>query len=86
MSLVTQVFSPQPASKSKAGDFEDILLVHGMGSASTAWRLLLPELRKHFRVITVDLPGHGRTPYFKGTAMDPISLAHQIHDEMNSLS
>lgn len=90
MSLVTQVFSPLTGVK-RSGDvareeFEDILLVHGMGSASTAWRLLLPELRKHFRVITIDLPGHGRSPYAKGMAMDPISLAHMIHDEMSSIS
>ena len=38
-----------------------IILIHGMGSASTAWQLVVPELSKTHRVITVDLPGHGET-------------------------
>jgi pimeloyl-ACP methyl ester carboxylesterase len=65
---------------------EDIVLIHGMGSASTAWRLLVPELRRNFRVITVDLPGHGKTPFQKGLAMDPISLASMVADTVNRVS
>jgi protein-tyrosine-phosphatase len=33
-----------------------------MGSAATAWKPLIPKLIDKFEVITVDLPGHGKTP------------------------
>ena len=81
MRLETQII---PSTKKGACD--DIVLIHGMGSASTAWRLLIPELRRHFRVITVDLPGHGKTPFRTGTPMDPISLAHMVVETVDRTS
>jgi pimeloyl-ACP methyl ester carboxylesterase len=45
------------------GNGPALLLVHGMGSASTAWKIITPELAKKFTVVTIDLPGHGETPY-----------------------
>jgi pimeloyl-ACP methyl ester carboxylesterase len=65
---------------------EDIVLIHGMGSASTAWQLLIPPLRQHFRIITVDLPGHGKTPYRDGMAMDPVSLADMVNQSVSKVS
>ena len=37
------------------GEGDPLLLIHGMGSASTAWKLVKPELRRDYKVITVDL-------------------------------
>jgi pimeloyl-ACP methyl ester carboxylesterase len=45
------------------GSGQAIVLIHGMGSAATAWKPIIPELAKQFEVITIDLPGHGRSPY-----------------------
>ncbi len=42
-----------------AGDGPDLLLVHGTGSSLETWRGLLPTLAGDFRVVAVDLPGHG---------------------------
>lgn len=39
-----------------------LFLTHGIGAAKNAWRLLLPELSKHFTVVTYDLRGHGNSP------------------------
>ena len=55
-----------------------IALIHGMGSAATAWKPLTPRLLNHFNVITVDLPGHGESAFTKGQAMDPASIAEQV--------
>ena len=55
-----------------------ILLIHGMGSAATAWKPLTPRLLDQFNVITVDLPGHGESGFTKGQAMDPSSIAEQV--------
>jgi pimeloyl-[acyl-carrier protein] methyl ester esterase len=38
-----------------------LVLIHGWCMSSDIWNLLLPELAETFRVITVDLPGHGRS-------------------------
>lgn len=44
------------------------LLLHGTGAATHSWRDLMPLLAKNYRVIAVDLPGHGFT---KGTGQRP---------------
>src|SRR5579883_693349 len=36
-----------------------MLLVHGAGASSHSWRRLMPLLATHYRVLAVDLPGHG---------------------------
>ena len=38
---------------------EVILFIHGMGSGVPVWRKNIPELKKQFRCIALDLPGHG---------------------------
>jgi pimeloyl-ACP methyl ester carboxylesterase len=39
------------------------LLVHGVMSSSRNWRVLGPELaQRGYRVVAVDLPGHGQSP------------------------
>jgi magnesium chelatase accessory protein len=45
----------------EAGDGPVCLLLHGTGAATHSWRDLLPMLSEHYRVIAVDLPGHGFT-------------------------
>lgn len=37
------------------------LLLHGTGAATHSWRDLMPLLARHYRVISLDLPGHGFT-------------------------
>lgn len=60
------------------GSGEPIVLIHGMGSAATAWKPIIPALSKEFEVFTVDLPGHGQTPLNKLQPMDPASLAKLV--------
>ena len=38
-----------------------LLLIHGLGGSGRDWGLQLPALRQHFRTITIDLRGHGRS-------------------------
>lgn len=37
------------------------LLIHGTGASSHSWRGLAPLLAPHFRLLSLDLPGHGFT-------------------------
>ena len=66
------------------GSGDPLVLIHGMGSASTAWKPVRSLLNKDFTVITIDLPGHGKTPYVKGQPMDPHSLGTYVLDQLSS--
>ena len=59
-----------------------LVLVHGLGSAGTIWKSLTPQLIKHFKVIAIDLPGHGVAPIHKDEKVDPKSLAKAIVEEI----
>lgn len=45
----------------------------------------MPALAEAFEVITLDLPGHGHTPWIAGTAMDPASLAGYVDATLGTL-
>ncbi len=53
------------------GEGDVVLLVHGLGSSSEDWELQLPVLTPSYRVIAVDLRGHGRSSKPEG----PYSIA-----------
>jgi magnesium chelatase accessory protein len=38
-----------------------MLLIHGTGASTHSWRKVMPLLAEHYRVLAVDLPGHGFT-------------------------
>jgi len=71
--------------RSQSPGKEVLLLIHGMGSASTAWQLIIDDLENFFTVVTVDLPGHGFTPMDQTQQMDPQALAISVLETMNSL-
>ena len=45
----------------KTGEGPILLLIHGTGAATHSWRGLVPLLKAHFRIVAIDLPGHGFT-------------------------
>jgi 3-oxoadipate enol-lactonase len=53
------------------GEGDVVLLIHGLGSSSADWELQLPVLTSRYRVIAVDLRGHGESSKPAG----PYSLA-----------
>lgn len=67
------------------GSGDPIVLVHGLGSASTVWKPIRPSLERDFTVITVDLPGHGKSTYSKGQPMDPHSLALYVSEQLSAI-
>ena len=40
-----------------------LLLLHGFGISFNIWTELSPRLRDHFKLVTVELPGIGRSPF-----------------------
>src|SRR3954464_14976062 len=45
----------------EAGNGEPMILLHGTGGHIEAYARNIPELSKHFRVICIDMVGHGYT-------------------------
>lgn len=43
------------------GEGKPLLLLHGFTGSKESWRGVIPSLAKTWRVIAVDLPGHGQT-------------------------
>jgi pimeloyl-ACP methyl ester carboxylesterase len=43
------------------GTGKPLILVHGLGSSTLDWEYQVPELSKHYRVISLDVRGHGRS-------------------------
>jgi pimeloyl-[acyl-carrier protein] methyl ester esterase len=49
-----------------AGDGPPLILLHGWGLNLRVWDSLLPRLVEHFKVVAIDLPGHGRSAWRNG--------------------
>jgi pimeloyl-ACP methyl ester carboxylesterase len=69
-----------------------LLLLHGFGRTGSDWKPFISELSKDHRVITMDLPGHGRSDWMdttdvylhKRAAEYIIGLLDQLHiDSIN---
>ncbi len=50
------------------GNGPDVLLLHGAGASTHSWARLIPYLADRYRVIALDLPGHGWTRSPRGRA------------------
>src|SRR5262245_16814988 len=48
-------------SSSSGKGAKTLIFVHGWTCDDTSWAEQVPELSKHYRVITLDLPGHGKS-------------------------
>ncbi|UTW64286.1 alpha/beta hydrolase [bacterium SCSIO 12741] len=48
-------------SYSVSGSGLNVVLLHGFLESSSMWKGMVPELSKKFKVITIDLPGHGES-------------------------
>lgn len=52
-----------PLHVTTTGTGPDLVLLHGWGAHSAVWSLLRQRLNQHFRVTSIDLPGHGESAY-----------------------
>jgi magnesium chelatase accessory protein len=65
---------------------ETVLLVHGTGASSHSWRDLAPLLASKYRVVTIDLPGHGFTGSMSSGAASLPGVAGKIAALLQSLA
>jgi 3-oxoadipate enol-lactonase len=62
------------------GDGAPLFLIHGIGASRQSWEGLVGHLRPHFRCISYDLRGHGKSP----TPEPPYHL-DQLVDDLEAL-
>lgn len=67
------------------GSGPDIVLLHGWGLNLRVWDSLGALLEESFRVILVDLPGHGRSEW-NPKARTPAEQAWQVHSALEAIS
>jgi pimeloyl-ACP methyl ester carboxylesterase len=70
---------PTSTSHTAFGRGTPIVLLHGLGSGSEDWLQTARHLARHFRVVLVDLPGHGESdmpePFSLDRAVAALDLA-----------
>ncbi|MGI9463978.1 MAG: alpha/beta fold hydrolase, partial [Aestuariivirgaceae bacterium] len=62
------------------GDGPPLFLIHGIGAARDAWRLMVPLLAENYTCITYDLRGHGTSP-----VPDKLFELDQLVDDLEAL-
>ena len=63
----------------------DLVLLHGWSVNLGIWDTVVPLLVPYFRVITIDLPGHGRSPW-DPKSLTPAAQAWRVHETLASLT
>ncbi len=69
----------------KKGAGPVIVLLHGFSSDKNDWVRFVRYLPEKYRIIALDLPGHGENVQTRLERYDPSSLSHGIADIINSL-
>ena len=67
------------------GRGRDLVLLHGWGMNLRVWDELARTLARRFRVIAIDLPGHGRSDW-DPQAVTPAAQAWRVHETLSPLT
>ncbi len=68
-----------------AGAGPDVVLLHGTGAATHSWHQLLPMAATRYRVIAVDLPGHGFTSRHRREALTLAGISRDLSELLTHL-
>jgi pimeloyl-[acyl-carrier protein] methyl ester esterase len=67
------------------GTGPDVVLLHGWSLNLRVWDGLVREFAANFRLIVIDLPGHGRSDWDPG-ASSPAAQAWRVHETLAALT
>ena len=65
------------------GQGEAVLLVHGFGASHSTWDAMRPALKERYRVLALDLPGHGFSDKYPGDYSMP-AIARKVLKVLDS--
>lgn len=64
---------------------ETVLMIHGYSADKTVWMRFAPHFTDRYRVMVLDLPGHGETPFDPALRYDTMSQAQRVLKAMDAL-
>src|SRR3990167_2970127 len=67
-------------------DAKTIILVHGFSASLHTWEPWVNNLKRDYRVITIDLPGHGLSRCIDNDAIGPAQFVETINRVANTRS
>ncbi len=56
-----------------SGEGDSLLFIHGFGFDSSIWNKIQSLLIPYYQVITIDIPGFGKSPFDKNASLDSIA-------------
>lgn len=65
-SVLTRGAAAPPLFYRQEGAGRPVVLIHGVGADSSSWDEIAPQLAQNFRVLRLDLRGHGRSGRIEG--------------------
>lgn len=65
---------------------ETVVMIHGYSADKTVWLRFAPPFTAHYRVLVIDLPGHGETPFDPALKYDTLSQATRVLQAMDALN
>ena len=82
--MKTTIYKNIKISYSETGKGTAMVLLHGFLENQTMWNTLVPELSKKYRVITIDLLGHGATEClgYVHSMEDQADMVHHVLQEL----
>ena len=82
--LKTAIYKKEKVTYSDKGKGRVVVLLHGFLGSHEIWKPVADNLSKSYRVISIDLPGHGQTPCF-GYAHSMDLMAKCVKSVLDSL-
>lgn len=64
---------------------ETVLMIHGYSSEKTVWMRFASHFTDKYRVLILDLPGHGETAFDPAIKYDTVSQARRVIEAMDVL-
>lgn len=83
-SMKTTIYKNTKISYTDQGKGTAVVLLHGFLENKAMWKAFVPELSKKYRVITIDLFGHGETEClgYVHTMEDQADMVHHVLHEL----
>lgn len=64
---------------------ETVVMIHGYSADKTVWMRFAKHFTTHYRVLVLDLPGHGETAFDPALRYDTVSQAQRVVQAMDHL-
>lgn len=77
--------SPRAEGGSRQQQSETVLFLHGFTGNKTMWMLLSRFLPKHWRLIAMDLPGHGESSFIPGYGYSAYDLGDRVNEFVEAM-